>query len=133
MLISRENRVDNIDKTSIFIASKPARKFDYSSYDIVIDLTAEFLKSKVEGAEYISYPNLDGMPLTQAYEDVTIFQNKKVLVHCANGHGRSALFVARLLQDLELVESYDEGLKRVLRSRPLAVANRGQLKKKGKE
>ena len=99
MLISRENRVDRIGETFISIASKPARNFDYSSYDIVADLTAEFLKDRIGDVEYIAYPNLDGMPLSKGDKDVTIFKNKKVLVHCANGHGRSALFVARLLVD----------------------------------
>ena len=93
----------------------------------MVDLTAEFLKAKVEGVKYIAYPNLDGMPLSKLYDDVSIFQNKKVLVHCANGHGRSALFVASLLKDLKLVESYKKGLLRVKQSRPLAVPNGGQL------
>ena len=132
MLMSRENRVDEVVNSSIFIASKSARNFDYSSYDVVVDLTAEFLKAKVGGATYISYANLDGMPLSKLYEDVSIFQNKKVLVHCANGHGRSALFVAKLLKDLGKVESYEEGLLRVKQSRPLAVPNGGQIKLLGK-
>jgi len=128
MLVSRENRVDVIGKTSLSIASRPSKNFDYGAYDSVIDLTAEFCKTKVEGVEYLSYPNLDGMPLSKLYDNVRLFQNKKTLIHCANGHGRSALFVARLLKDLALVESDEEGLKMVQESRPLAVPNGGQLR-----
>ncbi|MCK5855743.1 MAG: dual specificity protein phosphatase family protein [Sulfurovaceae bacterium] len=127
MLISKESRVDKIIGSSIFIASRPSTNFDYSSYDIVVDLTSEFLKNRTKGVEYISYSNLDGMPLSKSYENVAIFQNKKVLVHCANGHGRSALFVAGLLVDLELVENFEEGLALIKKSRPLAVPNAGQF------
>jgi len=128
MLISKENRVDKIKGSSIFIASRPSKSFDYTPYDVVVDLTSEFLKDKIIGVHYISYSNLDGMPLSKSYEDVSIFQNKKVLVHCANGHGRSALFVARVLVDLELVVTFEEGLALIQKSRPLAVPNGGQLK-----
>ncbi len=127
MLISRENRVDSVVENHIFIASRPARNFDYSSYDMVVDLTAEFLKRSMDESKYISYPNLDGMPLSSLYENVTVFQNKRVLIHCANGHGRSALFVAILLKDLKLVDSFGKGLERVKESRPLAIPNGGQL------
>jgi len=67
------------------------------------------------------------MALSQSYKSIEIFKNKRVLVHCANGHGRSALFVAGLLVDLELVESFEEGLDIVKQCRPLAVPNSGQL------
>jgi len=69
------------------------------------------------------------MALSQNYKNIEIFKNKKLLVHCANGHGRSALFVAWLLIDLELMESFEEGLKMVQKCRPFAVPNGGQLKK----
>ncbi len=128
MLISKEHRVDSIIENQIFIASKPARNFDYSAYDIVVDLTAEFLKTDIEESKYISYPNLDGMPLSNLCEDVTIFQNKRVLIHCANGHGRSALFVAILLKDLNLVDTLYNGLEKVKKNRRLAVPNGTQLK-----
>ena len=61
-------------------------------------------------------------------EDVTIFQNKRVLIHCANGHGRSALFVAILLKDLNLVDTLYNGLEKVKKNRRLAVPNGTQLK-----
>jgi len=129
MLLSRENRVDQIEGSSIFVASRPLRGFDFSSYDLVVDLTAEFLKDRVEDKKYLCFPNLDGMPLSSTYDDVEVFKNRRVLVHCANGHGRSALFVASLLLDMREVESFDEGLKRVEKSRPLALPNRGQMRK----
>jgi len=126
MLLSRENRVNEIIPNHIYIASRPLKGFDYEPYDLVVDLTAEFLKDSVNS--YICYPNLDGMALSQSYKSIEILKNKRVLVHCANGHGRSALFVAGLLVDLELVESFKEGLDIVKQCRPLAVPNGGQLK-----
>ena len=127
MLLSRENRVNEIISNHIYIASRPLKGFNYKPYDLIIDLTAEFLKDSVNS--YICYPNLDGMALSQSYKSIEIFKNKRVLVHCANGHGRSALFVAGLLVDLELVESFDEGLYTIKQCRPLAtVPNGGQIK-----
>ena len=128
MLLSRENSVDKIEGSGIFIASRPLRGFDFSPYDVVVDLTAEFLKDTVKNEKYLSYPNLDGMPLSCGYDDVEIFKNKKVLVHCANGHGRSALFVAKLLVELKFVENFEEGLEVIKKHRPLAISSDGQLK-----
>ena len=126
MLLSRENIVDEIVPNHIYIGSRPLGGFDYGSYDLVVDLTAEFFKDDVESNRYICYPNLDAIALAQSYESVELFRNKKILVHCANGHGRSALFVARLLVDLELVENFEEGLALVKKHRPLAVPNTEQ-------
>ena len=128
MFVSRENRVDEVVKNHIYIASRPLGGFNYEPYDLVLDLTAEFLKDSVESSRYVCYANLDAMPLSQSYESVEQFKNKKIVVHCANGHGRSALFVARLLVDLELVESFEEGLALVKTHRPLAVPNGVQYK-----
>ena len=126
MLLSRENRIDEIVPNRIYISSRPLGGFNYNHYDLVVDLTAEFFKDSTN--HYICYPNLDGMVLSQNYENIEIFKKKKVLVHCANGHGRSALFVARLLVDLEWVKSFEEGLALVKQCRPLAVPNGGQMK-----
>ena len=123
MFVSRENIVDEIAETNIFISSKPLEDFDFDSYDLIVDLTAEFLRDKVADKNYICYPNLDGMALTTSYDEIEIFSNKRVLVHCANGHGRSALFVASLLLDLGFVESFEKGLALVKKSRSLAVPN----------
>ena len=122
MFVSRENRVDEVVENHIYIASRPLGGFDYEPYDLVVDLTAEFLKDPVESSRYVCYTNLDAMPLSQSYESVEQFKNKKIVVHCANGHGRSALFVARLLVDLELVESVEEGLALVKMHRLLACS-----------
>lgn len=129
MFLSGENRVDEIGNTAIFIASKPLKGFDFTAYDLVVDLTAEFLKSSsCRSKQYRCYPNLDAMPLMTLYEDVSEFKNKSILVHCANGHGRSALFVAHLLVDLNIVFSIEDGLKLISLNRPLAILNKEQRK-----
>ena len=120
MFVSQENIVDHVKGTKIYISSRPLNGFDFSSYNVIVDLTAEFLKDEVINQKYICYSNLDGMPLTNSYNDINIFAKKTILVHCANGHRRSALFVAQLLLDLGLVQTFAEGVERVKKSRPLA-------------
>jgi rhodanese-related sulfurtransferase len=127
MWVSRKDIVNQIEGSSIYISSRPLDNFDYTPYEVVIDLTAEFLKDDVVNAEYICYPNLDAIALTNYYENPMDFKDKKVLVHCANGHGRSSLFVAKLLVDLDIVVSLEEGLALIKKSRPLAVPSRRQL------
>lgn len=127
MWVSREDIVNQIKGSKLYISSRPLDNFDYTSYDIVIDLTAEFLKDNVPKDKYICYPNLDAITLSTYYEDAMDFKDKKVLVHCANGHGRSSLFVAKLLMDLDLVGNFEEGLALIKKSRPLAVPSRRQL------
>ena len=60
-------------------------------------------KAKNRGLSYLCLPCLDGtLPpaedLLRAVQAVRAVENAKVYVHCANGHGRSALFAAVLVQ-----------------------------------
>lgn len=90
-IASRENRIDKISGTNLYIGQYPiftrGWKFDYT-----IDLTAEFLPCRKLADRYICIPNLDGIPLSNGNIPTEITKDMNVLVHCAQGHGRSATY-----------------------------------------
>jgi protein-tyrosine phosphatase len=68
----------------------------------VIDLTAEmFPARKIRTLNYHCLPTLDmSVPETEAFEQLlnqVLNLNEPVYIHCAQGHGRSAMFVAAML------------------------------------
>ncbi len=127
-LFSKENAIDEIGNTGISISSYPINKQQLGHYDVIVDLTAEFPRSYIDLDKYVCLPKLDGVALTNFEVDPKRFANKKVLVHCAQGHGRSAVFTALLLKELQLVENAQEGLDLVQQYRPKAKPSRSQLK-----
>jgi protein-tyrosine phosphatase len=87
--------------------------------DHVVDLTAEF-REVVRTRSYTSLPILDGgIPdrdeLRSALDAVP--RRGITFVHCAQGHGRTALFAACFLIDREGVDA-DTAIARVLAARP---------------
>jgi protein-tyrosine phosphatase len=89
--------------------------------DHVVDLTAEF-REAVRARSYTSLPILDGgIPdqheLRSALDAVP--RCGTTFVHCAQGHGRTALFAACFLIDREGVDA-DTAIARVLAARPRA-------------
>jgi hypothetical protein len=118
-----EDYCNQIKGTNIWIAR--ADFFNkIENFDIVVDLTAEFFRDNTK-IRYISIPNLDGMSLKNYDIDFDI-TNKKVLVHCANGHGRSSLFVAILLIDNGICNNVEDALALIKKSRIKAYPNKIQ-------
>ena len=107
------------------------------NFDVVLDLREtedsdyqNFLKS--HGVEYlnIKVPDCYGAPpevLSQivALINEKVSENKKILVHCNVGRGRSTLAVAAYLVSRGL--SPDEALKRVKEKRSVTYLNERQM------
>ena len=99
----------------------------------VVDLTAEFQEPKVArtGREYWAFPILDGsVPKADALLDLLAEIREfpgEVYIHCAEGHGRTALVAAALLLVRGDAGSVEEAVRRVLDQRPRAYMNRAQL------
>lgn len=125
ILCSKENFCDQIEDTNIWISRRPTSKDDISKFEIIIDLTSEFLSYKTNN-QYISYPNLDGHILKNQPIISNFNKDKKTLIHCANGHGRSALFTAILLKENGVCSSIKESLNLIIKSRKRAIPNRTQ-------
>ena len=85
-----------------------------------------------QGRNYWTFPILDGSPSTpEALEQVAraiMDLPGDVYIHCAEGHGRTALVATSLLLARGDVRSADEAVALVLERRPLARMNASQRK-----
>lgn len=95
-----------------------------------VDLTAEFDEPREirESTHYINLPVLDGsVPSVEALRSiVTQLVDGTTFVHCAQGHGRTALFVLAFLVERGLIRSFEEGYAVIRRGRPRIYLNRKQ-------
>lgn len=119
-LISSENKIDRIGRSHWYIASYPGFKYKNIEFDYIIDLTAEFPKANCENKNYVCYPNLDGVELSHLSIIETINVDSKVLVHCAQGHGRSATYCAVVMSQMGFYSNPLEAYNEILISRPKA-------------
>jgi protein-tyrosine phosphatase len=90
---------------------------------LVLDMTAEFVEP-VElrtGRRYVCVPTFDASAppaelLAEAIEDIVSYQGN-IYVHCAAGHGRSAMAMAVLLVARGLAADLDEAIMMMQRAR----------------
>ncbi len=100
----------------------------------VVDLTAEFPESSRirQGRNYRAFPILDGSPSTPAALEQVVRAimdlPSDVYIHCAEGHGRTALVATSLLLARGDARSAAEAVALVLERRPLARMNASQRK-----
>ena len=96
----------------------------------VVDLTAEFQEPAgiADGRTYHSFPILDAcVPDGDALRHfIASLRAGPLYVHCAQGHGRTALFTTALLMERKLCATLDEALTQVLKARPAARMNQKQ-------
>jgi len=92
--------------------------------DIIVDCTVEFPGRRIKGGEYLNVPSLD-MVLAPpeefraaAKQVIAWFDQgrKSAFIHCANGHGRSALFAALVMIFMDEAKTLDE-CKSILKSK----------------
>lgn len=119
-IFSQEEGVSQVQGTKIYLSRWPVFGPDARSFDRVIDLTAECPRWYQIGQGYECIPCLDGMPLKNFLPMQPIDTQMKVLIHCAQGHGRSATFTSILLQRMGLFATTEEAYHHILISRPLA-------------
>ena len=104
------------------------------SAQIVVDLTAEFQEPAASRADrtYVGLPILDAHVPTADALMVTLGvlreASGEVYIHCAEGHGRTALVATALLIVKGKAMDVEEGALHVLRARPLAHMNRTQAR-----
>lgn len=95
-----------------------------SEVTMVVDLTAEFDATRTVRniKRYLCVPTLDGCA-PEEHEFLEIMRelaqwNEPVYIHCAHGHGRSALVVVALVKAKGLAHTIDEALLMVQKIRP---------------
>jgi protein-tyrosine phosphatase len=103
-----------------------------SGIDLVVDLTAEFPEPKKvrEERTYWSVPTLDALPLDSVAFDGLVRRIAawpgNVLIHCANGHGRSGMVAAGVLIAKGIERSVEDAERNLRRVRPGVRLNRAQ-------
>lgn len=106
--------------------------------DAVLNLCWEFPRlsgvDREPGIETVRAPLLDGSPPTdrqfeEAVQHIAQWraEGRNVLIHCAQGHGRTATITAAVLIRLGLASDVDEALALIRASRPFAKPSRSQL------
>lgn len=115
----------------LFVGRRPLAGEHPPGLDLVVDVTAEFAKPAYhpDGVAYAALPTLDAfVPEPGPYRDLVAkaAAARSVLVHCANGHGRSAAFVAALLVRRGLAADVDAAMALVSKVRPACRLNPAQ-------
>ncbi|RJP20650.1 MAG: hypothetical protein C4527_24760 [Candidatus Omnitrophota bacterium] len=95
-----------------------------------VDLTAEFTEPEPirQDVNYICLPILDGGIPSEKDITTAIRQIKEgsTYIHCAQGHGRTAIFAILLMHDRGRVRNYEEALDLLRRARPAVSLNKRQ-------
>lgn len=92
--------------------------------DLVVDLTCEFPEPLPfpAGPNYLSFPILDaGAPEPQELLDLTLKlaeQPGSLLIHCAQGHGRSGMVAAIVLVLRRAAGDLDQAIEQIRAQRP---------------
>ena len=101
---------------------------------LVVDLSAEFDEPAEigRGRKYVSLPVLDGsVPNADVFRRVVDEVNatrETVLVHCAQGHGRSGLLAAAVLLARGLASTPAEAVEQIQKIRPGVRLKPGQVR-----
>jgi len=127
MLLSKEDFSNHIEGTTIWISSRPSKHNSLQHFDLVIDLTAEFSKDN-HAVNYLCVPNLDAHILQNKTLPNSSYKNKNILIHCANGHGRSSTYAAYLMLKWGLSPTIDQAFQDIKASRKRAIPNKSQRK-----
>lgn len=102
----------------------------HGEFDNVVDLTAEFPEPlAIRSLEsYRSFPILDGAaPAPEAlWAAVANLRPGRTFVHCAQGHGRAALFALAFLLRTRVAHDVEDGLRKLSTVRPGVRLSREQ-------
>ena len=130
-ILSKENSCNQITGTNIFIGRRLLSDELPQDINVVIDLTCEFNEPFFKNVVYINIPLLDAIaPSQEIFTIIDDLKNKiigkSVFIHCAQGHGRTALFTSILLVKLGISSNYCDAHKLILISRPKATLSGSQ-------
>jgi|GEM_PF-1703928 len=118
-----------VGETNLTISQWPIFGVPLDSFDLVIDVTSEMPKLYKTRGKYMVFPNLDGVPLRRFAipHDIDIDRRTQILVHCAQGRGRSAIMTALLLVKLGYAATGEEAFMMIRESRPNVTVSKAQM------
>jgi len=123
----RHEPVHAIAGTNVSVSCWPGFHVPLDRFDLVLDMTSEMPKwSGIGNGKYLCLPNLDGVPLDRYVLPVEIDRDMRILVHCAQGRGRSALMACLILLKLGYTATAEETVQLLKRSRPSVTLSRYQ-------
>jgi protein-tyrosine phosphatase len=122
-LVSRENSFDEV-APGLWVGRRPLPGELPSAVSLVVDLTAEFALARgvTERCEYLCIPTLDGgVPnadrLAEAMERIGSCPGG-VFIHCASGHGRSAMVAVLMLLQQGRAMNVEDAVQIIRAARP---------------
>ncbi|MDH5805624.1 MAG: hypothetical protein OEZ54_10650 [Gemmatimonadota bacterium] len=124
--LSREDVINRVGDSNIYLSRRPLVGDLEEDFDVIVDLTAEFVEDKKRGQRYFHLPWLDGVAPSEFRMPDGLTKETKVLVHCAQGHGRTATYASILMTKLGLTASPIEAYEKILRYRPHAKMSKQQ-------
>jgi protein-tyrosine phosphatase len=130
-IIGREDCCNEIEP-GLWLGRRPLAHEVPPGVDLVIDLTAEFFEPAgvVRGRTYVCLPVLDAsIPELDTFEGAVARVSSwpgRALIHCASGHGRSAMLMAAVLVRKGSAASIEEALERIQKARPAIGLNKQQ-------
>ena len=127
-IVSREPHINRIGETNVYISRWPVFGVDTGSFVLIVDLTAELPRLYGVDARYECLANLDGVALVNRRLSRLPSAEDKVLVHCAEGHGRSATFASCLLCEIGVFDTPLRAYEAVVASRPGARVSSSQMR-----
>ncbi len=128
---SQESVCDEV-APGLWLGRRPSAKELPPDVALVVDLTSEFGEPRAvrTGRAYLCLPTLDNAaPSREAFGEAVrraAACDGAVYVHCALGHGRSALVAAAVLRARGLAGSPEEALAQIKQARPGVRLNRNQ-------
>ena len=123
----RHEPVNAIAGTNVSVSCWPGFHVPLDRYDLIIDMTSEMPKwYRIGKAKYVCLPNLDGVSLDRYELPSEIDRDLRILVHCAQGRGRSALMACLILLKLGYTATTDEAMQLLKQSRPSVTLSRYQ-------
>lgn len=116
------------------IVARRLRAHEYpEGITLIADLTSEMLdpKSIRQAPGYRCFPALDAAPIPPAellkiVQQLRIEPGEQLLIHCANGHGRTGMVAAAWLIERGEVHSVEEALELLQSKRPTLRLGRSQ-------